>query len=444
MNKKRPTGDEGVAVPSQRLARIARFGALGAGIAGNVVAEGAQRLARGERPSLQDLVLSPANARKAADQLSRLRGAAMKLGQLLSMDGGDFIPPEFAEPLERLRASAHEMPGRQLKAVLTENWGPRWITRFKSFDVKPIAAASIGQVHRATTRDGRTLALKIQYPGVRESIDSDIDNLAGIIGMSGAIPKDVDLKPLFAELKKQLKEEADYEREAARLKSFAEILNGSDDFITPDVHDDFTTKNILAMSYLGGAPIESLSDAPQEVRNQAVTRLIDLTLRELLHYRLMQTDPNFANFFVDEQTGKIILLDFGAARDIEPALSDGYRALLTAAINGDTDEALNIAKDLGFVGDTLATDHETLMREVFDLAGAPLRQDGPFDFGGTDLGVKLRDKAFALRQAGFAHPPPPPAVFIHRKFGGLYLLATRLNAHVEIGALARRHLTTTP
>ena len=164
---------EGLAIPKRRFSRVARMSGLGAGIAGNMIAGGAKRLARGERPSVEDLLLTPSNAAKVADQLSKMRGAAMKVGQILSMDGGEFVPPELAEILSRLRASAHSMPPKQLRTVLNDNWGRSWLSKFKQFDVKPIAAASIGQVHRAQTKDGRDLAIKVQYPGIRESIDSD-------------------------------------------------------------------------------------------------------------------------------------------------------------------------------------------------------------------------------------------------------------------------------
>ncbi|MEL7488035.1 MAG: AarF/UbiB family protein, partial [Pseudomonadota bacterium] len=183
---------KGAAVPRRRLSRAARFGGLAAGVAGDVALRGAGRALRGERPDLGSLLLTPANAARIADELAKLRGAAMKIGQLVSMDAGDLLPPEFAEIMARLRATAAPMPGRQLKSVLTENWGRDWLRRFDAFDVRPLAAASIGQVHRARTNDGRDLAIKIQYPGVRASIDSDVDNVATLINLSGLLPKDTD------------------------------------------------------------------------------------------------------------------------------------------------------------------------------------------------------------------------------------------------------------
>jgi predicted unusual protein kinase regulating ubiquinone biosynthesis (AarF/ABC1/UbiB family) len=167
-------------VPSHRLARLAGLGALTAGIATRSMLEGARRLGRGELPKPSDLLLTPANILRVSNELSRMRGAALKLGQLLSMDAGDFLPEELAGLLERLRADADFMPPQQLNSVLVENWGPGWRKRFSRFETRPLAAASIGQVHRATTLDGRDLAVKVQYPGIARSIDSDIANVISL------------------------------------------------------------------------------------------------------------------------------------------------------------------------------------------------------------------------------------------------------------------------
>ncbi len=431
---------QGLAVPRQRFTRLARFGGLGAGIAGNMIADGAGKLARGERPDLQDLLLTPSNAAKVADQLSQLRGAAMKLGQLISMDAGDFFPPEFASVLARLRSSAHSMPPHQLKTVLNDNWGRGWLKNFKRFDTRPIAAASIGQVHRAQTKDGCTLAVKVQYPGVRRSIDSDVDNVAALIKVSGLLPNGVDIAPLLDEAKRQLKQEADYEREGACLRRFGVLLADDHDFLLPQLDEALTTENILSMEFMDGNPIETLSSAPQAVRDRVVSLLITLMMRELFDFRLMQTDPNFANYFYTDDAEKIVLLDFGATREISEALSSGYRALLAAGLKSDWEAARATAVTMGLMGDKSPESLEALMRETFQVIMEPIQQDGTFDFGATDIAMRLRDKGMALRTGGFHHVPPPATVFFHRKFGGVYLLASTLRARVNVGAIVRPYV----
>ena len=243
-----------VSIPSSRLGRLAGFGALTSGIATRALLEGARQVGRGERPELRDLVLTPANARRVADELARMRGAAMKLGQLISMDAGGVLPRELTQIMVRLRAEADFMPPRQLKSVLTRAWGPDWHRRFHRFDVRPIAAASIGQVHRARTEDGRDLAIKAQYPGVARSIDSDIDNVVALFRLSGLAPPAMDLDPLVAEAKRQLREEADYVQEARNLRRYGALISDEAGFALPEVDDALSTETVLAMSFVRGDP----------------------------------------------------------------------------------------------------------------------------------------------------------------------------------------------
>ncbi|MFN7505672.1 MAG: ABC1 kinase family protein, partial [Limnobacter sp.] len=308
------------AVPSGRFARLSRFGALATTVAGSVVKNGTKQLAQGKRPKLSSLLLTPKNALRVADQLAQLRGAAMKLGQLVSMDAGDMLPPQLAEIMAKLRQDAKHMPRKQLLAVLEKEWGENWGERVREFNLIPIAAASIGQVHEAISLDGEKLAIKIQYPGVRESIDSDIDNVATILRFTGLVPKTFDLASLLAEAKKQLHEEADYLREAEYIAKYTEALGEDERFEIPVVNANLSTRSILAMRYVEGVPIEQMAHATQPVRNQIATTMFELLFKELLDMRLMQTDPNFANYRYNPKNGKVVLLDFGATRSFNKEL----------------------------------------------------------------------------------------------------------------------------
>lgn len=431
----------GARIPKGRLERLAGFGGLAAGIAGSVLAGGAKALAAGERPDLRRLLLTPSNARAAADELARLRGAAMKVGQLLSMDAGDFIPPELAEIFARLRAMAEPMPGGELRRTLERNWGRDWLKRFERFDVKPIAAASIGQVHRALTRDGRDLAVKVQYPGVRDSIDSDVDNLAALLKVSGLVPAGLDIAPILADAKEQLKNEADYVREAGLLGRYRALLEDEEDFHVPAVEADLTTPAVLAMRYAAGAPIEAQAAASQETRDRIMRLLIGLTLRELFGFRLMQTDPNFANYRFDPASGKIVLLDFGATREFGADFIAKYRALMRAGIARDGAGVRDAALDLGLFDEPTMARHGERLLSMFDMALEPLRRREAFDFGASDLSARLRDEGIAFnRERELKRLPPTDALFIHRKIAGMYLLATRLKARVAIRDLAEAWL----
>ena len=429
------------AVPSGRIARLSQFGRLAGGVAGGMVAEGARRLAAGERPRASDLLLTPSNIGRLAERLSHLRGAAMKLGQMISMDAGDFLPPELAQVLARLRDNAHHMPPQQLQRVLAAQWGKDWRTRFQRFEPSPIAAASIGQVHRATTHDGRLLAIKVQYPGIRQSITADVDNVATLLRVSGLLPRELDIAPLLAEAKRQLAEEADYVREGERMTLFGDLLAGSPQFVVPLLDREFTTASVLAMSFLEGRPVETLVDAPQATRDAAVTALITLTLRELFEFGVMQTDPNFANYRVHPATGALVLLDFGATRALPLEVAQGFRTLIAAALAQDHAAVRQAAVASGFLGQSAVDGHGAGIDRMIDVVIAELHRPGPFDFGDRRFVTALRDQGMAIAQDKAAwHIPPASLLFVQRKISGMALLAARLAARVDIRALARAAL----
>lgn len=403
--------------------------------------EGVKRLAEGERPKISDMLLTSGNAIKLTNQLSNLRGAAMKLGQMLSMDASDFLPPELSEILARLRADAQYMPQKQLLKVMSSQYGSDWKDRFDDFTLQPIAAASIGQVHRATTPDGRNLAIKVQYPGVRESINSDVDNVATLINLSGLVPKSLNIAPMLAEAKLQLHQEADYEQEAAYLERFGRLLKDAPDFQVPALHKDLTTGHILAMSFIDSVPIETMETTSQKERNRIVTLLFSLLLRELFEFRLMQTDPNFANYRYNIETKQLVLLDFGATRAIPKRVANQYRKLVIAGMAGNRDAAQKAAIKIGLFDDSAAAHHQDAIMDMFDIAMAPLRERGPIDFSDNAIAQDLRDEGMRFAAArDFWHVPPVDTVFIHRKFGGVYMLANRLKAKVDVGALLKDYI----
>ena len=430
----------GMPVPTSRASRLFRIGGIAAGIAGRVAAGGLRQLASGRRPGMADLLLTPSNALRLTEGLSQMRGAALKMGQMLSMDTGIVLSPELTAVLVRLRDDAQHMPPKQLQATLNAQWGDGWRKRFASFEVRPFAAASIGQVHRARTLDGRDLAIKVQYPGVRASIDSDVDNIAGLMRLPGLLPRGTDIAPLLAAAKAQLHEEADYRAEAAHLRAFGALLSGDDAFVVPQVQDDFSTDAVLAMTYIAGDPVDVLVDAPQDVRDRAARDLINLVLRELFSFGAMQTDPNLANYRVEPETGRIVLLDFGAVRGIGPAQVIAFRDLMHAGLDDDAAAVRQAMLEIGYFGATTPPHHQALIQQMFDTAMVPLRLDHPFDFGTTDLLERLRDMGMAIgNDRDLMHVPPAETLFLHRKIGGMYLLATKLRARVNLRALLENY-----
>ncbi|QJB69467.1 ABC1 kinase family protein [Parasphingorhabdus halotolerans] len=430
------------AVPNGRLSRLSQFGRLASGVAGGMIAEGARRLADGERPAMRDMILTPGNVARVADRLSHLRGAAMKLGQMISMDAGDMLPPELTEIMARLRDNAHRMPPQQLQRVLEQQWGQDWRKRFAHFGATPIAAASIGQVHRAKTPDGRDLAIKVQYPGVRESIDADVDNVATLLRVSNLLPSELDIAPLLAEAKKQLHEEADYLREGGYLTLFGELLADASDYVIPVLDEEFTTDQVLAMSFVEGKAIETLVDAPQDTRDTAMGLLFQLVMREIFEFGRIQSDPNFANYRYQPETGNLVLLDFGATREVDAKVADGYRRLIIAALNGDRDGVREEALAAGFVSQAAITRHGDRVAAMIDVIINELTRPGKFDFGDRGFVSILREQGMdvAVDKAAW-HIPPTDLLFVQRKISGMALLAARLKVRIDVRALVAEHFT---
>lgn len=430
----------GRAMPSGRIARLGRFGRIAGGVAGGVLAEGARRLAAGERPRMGDLLLTPANAARVTDQLAHLRGAAMKLGQMISMDAGDVLPPALTAILARLRDDAHHMPPRQLDQVLTREWGRDWRRRFRHFQAHPVAAASIGQVHRADMADGRALAIKVQYPGVVESIDADVDNVAALLRVSGLLPREIDIAPLLAEAKRQLHEEADYTRERAMLERYHALIGEDPAYVVPVAEPTLSTPRVLAMTFVAGERIETLETAPQAERDKAASALVALVLRELFAWGTMQTDPNFANYRWQADAGRLVLLDFGATRDILPETRAGYHRLLMAGLDGSRDAVRAAAVSAGFLGAAAVERHRPAVDRMLDVILAELGREGPFDFGDRAFVGVLREEAMTLAQDRATwHVPPVDTLFVQRKVSGTALLCARLKARVEVRAMVEAY-----
>ncbi len=429
------------AIPTSRAGRFARVARMAGGVAGGMIAEGTRQLRAGNRPRARDMLLTPANARRVAEQLATMRGAAMKVGQILSMDTGDFLPRELADILARLRSDARYMPPGQLDQVMAQAYGEDWESQFYGFEHRPLAAASIGQVHRTTSPDGRDIVLKVQYPGVAGSIDADVDNIASLLKLSGLLPSEFNIQPLLDDAKEQLKDEADYNKEAEFLAAFGDLLAGDERFLVPEVLPELTRGTVLAMTYVSGSPIESIAELPQEERDKVMSALVELMFRELFELRMVQTDPNFANYQYNAATGRIVLLDFGATRRFKAGFVNAYRSLVKAAIAGNEKRLIAAAEKVGYAVGDEDSEYRELVLALFLLALEPLQEDAPYDFARSDMTRRMSEMGQDVTAyRDFWQAPPTDAVYFHRKLGGMFLLASRLRARVNVHALIKQFL----
>ncbi len=429
-------------LPTHRISRFSKFASLATRVAGNVIAEGTKQIAKGNKPKAKDLLLTPQNIARLTDQLAHLRGAAMKLGQMLSMDAGDVLEPELADILSRLRSNADPMPAKQLNGVMEGSLGANWKAEFLSFNFKPIASASIGQVHQAYSDAGDNLAVKVQYPGIRKSIDSDVDNVGTLLKVVGLIPESVDYKGLLEEAKKQLHDEADYAREAQFAIRYHDALKEHPHFVVPKIHTESSSDSVLAMEFIDGSPIEQIEHYDQSTRDFVMHSLLELLFRELFEFKMVQTDPNFANYLYIENTRQIGLLDFGATREYSERFSTGYRQAFASVVNNDEQGLNNALEQIGFFSQTILPDQRQAILDLVKMACEPMLVDEPYDFKASGLAQKLREAGTILSmEQEYWHTPPADALFLHRKIGGMYLLAARIGAKVNIRQLVQPYLT---
>lgn len=427
-------------VPTGRLERAARWGLLTGGLAAGVVGEGVRRVVSGATLGYSDVVFSDANARRLLKSLGRMRGAAMKLGQALSMELEGLVPPAFTEVLAALQASGNTMSQAQLHRVLGQAWGKGWRARLAEFDEQPFAAASIGQVHRARTRDGRDLAVKVQFPGVADSIGADLDNLASLFRLTGVVPADYDLAPLIGQLRGQLERETDYRTEAASLARYAELLADEPDVVVPRPLVEMTTRHVLAMEFVPGVPIAELWQKPsaQARRDRVATRVLHVVLRELFEFGFMQSDPNFANFLVDGET--LVCLDLGSAIEIDADVQQRVRDLIRLATRREREALVRAFRQWDWVGDE-PDDKVEPVADLMIMVTEPLRGRGVYDFAKSDLADRARDLGMEIVfRRGMRRPPPPEMVFVNRKLGGTYLLCAKLAARVRVADMAAEYL----
>jgi aarF domain-containing kinase len=347
-------------------------------------------------------------ARLIAEHLSKLKGAAMKAGQLLSLDAADFFPPEAIELLSKLQGQAEPVEWNILKTVLVEDLGEQKIAEFENLSTQPSASASIGQVHRARL-NGHDVAIKIQYPAVANSIDSDLAILRTLaqsfVSLSG---RKMDLTELFEELASVLKQEADYVRERANMDEFRALLKPHDDFIVPTAIASHSTGRVLTMSWEKGLNIhEWIKTSPSKAAREHIARLaLDLFCREFFEWGLVQTDPNYGNFLVQEDPLKLVVLDFGATLRYSVDFRREYVELLKALATLDRQKIIRAFQAFGAIDERESSETLELFSELMLLSVEPFQSARqPFRFGDDDFAKRSREVGSVSRTAcDFRHP----------------------------------------
>jgi aarF domain-containing kinase len=373
-------------------------------------------------------VLSEQNAERLAATLCRMRGAALKLGQIISIQDESVIPPQVQKILDRVRQQADIMPKKQLYSQLEKELGADWQSKFQSFEETPIAAASIGQVHKAVAADGTVVAVKVQYPGVADSIDSDLNNLKRLLMFTNILPRGLYVDSAISVARKELTQECDYRYERESQVRMRELL--ADDprnFYVPRVIDDLCTQRVFTSEFVSGFPVDKVIHLDQETRNAVALRLLTLCLRELFEFRFMQTDPNWSNFFYDSEHDRMNLIDFGACREYPKSFVDEYLRVVYHAAQRDYQGVIESSRKLGFLtGDESETMNKAHADAVM-IVGEPFSVDGPYDFRHHQATRRI-NKLVPTMLEGRLTPPPMETYSLHRKLSGAFLTCFRLGA----------------
>jgi len=440
-DEERPSPLRASRVPSSRLGRLFHYGGLAAGIGWGTASEALRRTAAGHQDPSHPLALSEANVRRLVDKLTKMRGAALKLGQFLAIQDAKILPPQIEEVLVKVQCTADYMPFDQAENVLKEALGKDWAHKFSNFTKVPVAAASIGQVHSAGVASGENgaivkAAVKVQFPGVYESIQSDLSYLGLLAGTSSILPKGLFLSKSIEVLGQELKDECDYTREARYGKRMAQFLIDDPRFAVPKVFDHLSTEKVLTTEFMSGTSLRHAAKWPQALRNKIGHDVLELCFREILHFRLMQTDPNWSNFLWNEETQQIELIDFGATREYSKEFIDGYLKLLQAGIAGNRADCIEASIELGYLtGNECETMLESQYKTVKAL-GEPFRESSrqPYDFSQQTVTDRVRAEIPTMVRLRLK-PPPIETYSLNRKLSGMFLLCNRLGSHIDCHAI---------
>ncbi len=382
-----------------------------------------------------------------ANSLSGLKGAAMKAGQLLSLDLDNYFPPEAIEILSQLQNAAVSHPFAEIDAVLTKELSPQQKAKLKNMSLGPIGVASIAQVHKAKY-DNQDVVLKVQYPGVADSIDSDLKILKTVaVSFCQLTGRKMNLDPLFQEFRTILNQEVDYIAEAGfqRLyKEHIEKLNatGPYRYRVPKIIDEMSTQHVLTMGLESGSSLRTwVSTKPNaDQRQELACAVLDLYFHEFFQWGLVQTDPNWGNFLVDTKDSQLtlVLLDFGATRRYEPEFIKNYILLLNLAAEKKSAALKEHAIEFGLIDrrespaafKALEVMLSTAIKPFFTkISGAT-----SFDFSDKNHAVDSQNAAKSLSDELVYSAPPYKLMFLHRKLAGVYSILKSLEVKLDISS----------
>ncbi|MQZ29524.1 AarF/ABC1/UbiB kinase family protein [Acinetobacter haemolyticus] len=390
-------------------------------------------------------------------EIGKLKGSIVKIGQMMALYGEHFLPEEITQALNTLNNQTVALAWPAIKAHLQEQLGPKMDDL--TIDHEPIGTASLAQVHRAIRKsDGLELVLKIQYPGVAEAIDSDMNLFKNMLKLTRMVPQTREFDQWFDEVREMMHREVNYEIEAATTRRFAARLKEDPRYIVPQIVNEFCAEKVLCMTFERGVPVNSpvMLSLPQERRNQLGEASLEIAVRELFEWGEMQTDPNFGNYLVRLGNGtdvrdKIVLLDFGAIRQFDENLLSVARNLIQAGY--DHDKAAMVKAMTGYeFFDGMPESIKPGMADVFliateafscpennpDMPIGIMDDQDRYDWKKSQLHSRVMQQAAQSMASRYFSVPPKEFMFISRKFIGAYTFMTVIDAKTNVRKMIRQ------
>lgn len=438
MSKERDKEHGQPAAGARRFIKMAGMTAsLATRIAGNALANSFRTEA--QREQARDRLNAELGA-QMAETLGELKGAVMKLGQLASQ-GADFLPRELAEPLKKLQKDAAPMPFATIRRQIERELGKPPDALFRTLDRKPYAAASIGQVHRGVLHDGREVVVKVQYPGVAASCDSDLKQLKLALRTARLVKVDkAVIDSLFEEIRTRLHEELDYAQEARNMLLFRDYYAEDPMIVIPAPVPEFSTRQILTMELEPGDTLETVSAGyDQDLRDRLALRLFDFMCRSLFGLHAVHADPNPGNF-AWRRDGALVVYDFGCIKRLDADLIRTYRNTVRAALAENW-----TAVDIGLLRLGARVPGTDPVEAAFyaqwrDIVMQPFISDAPFDFGASTMHLTAAAKAPEVLKRMNQFQPAVKTVYLDRMVGGHYWTLVKLRARVALGPRLRDYL----
>jgi predicted unusual protein kinase regulating ubiquinone biosynthesis (AarF/ABC1/UbiB family) len=414
---------------SGRAARLVTVGRLSARLSASWLGATIRRMfARGERRARIDQARREADAARVAETMGQMKGAFMKLGQMLSFISDD-IPPEYRAALASLQASAPPMDFALLRDVAERELGRPLERAFARFDAVPLASASIGQVHRAQLPSGEEVAVKIQYPGVAEAMRGDLDNVAVMYRMMPLLYPGVEPAPIVEELRSRFLEELDYRREARNQRAFYDLYAGHPFIRVPRVIDSHSTDRVLTTEFVAGRRFGEMKAGDDAVRARSAEILYRFVIGSLLGFGVFNGDPHPGNYLFDDD-GRVVFLDFGCVKYFPEAMLHRWTCLVDAHLAGDRGEFQRRLVELGFLPHDAALDGDVLY-DYFAYFYEPFRIDRAFTFSraynAQSFGIVFKPEG-RFAPIGKIVNMPADFVFVNRIQWGVYSLLGDLQA----------------